>query len=511
MSLYQTITNGISSLIGLFSPRSAIAYSKAHAVLRGYDAGKAGGMDRNWIPGTKTGDLEIGGDWRKVIDKSRDLVRNNPMVADGMRKYVAFTVGTALWPQSRVRSSDGKALDKITCDKIEQAFSLWAEHCLVSGGDWDDGKKLVARHFKTDGEVLVLKASTDIHPLQLQIIESDQLDTTIDGDLKNGNAAVRGIEFNKFGRPVAYHILDTHPGDWLFSIKSVRIPAERVIHVFSPDRVTESRGICHFVSSIIPAYTHDQQKKAVMDLLRIAAAYGIFVESDFPEDYVYGLPTETQAAGSEGQTKAQPYQYVNPAGIHYMRRGEKINSVVPAQPTAAYKDFEQSHLRGEASGFGMSYETFTGDLTNANYSSLRQGQVNERAEFRQDTDLFIRKLCMPIFREWMDAEILAGGLRLPGYWSRRSEYQRVVFSRPGLPSPDPVKEEVADKQALENGTTTRRIIAERKGEDLDDILDQLEQEISAMKAKGIIVPDPKQPPAPPAQNAKGSTDAQVQE
>ena len=75
----------------------------------------------------------------------------------------------------------------------------------------------------------------------------------------------------------------------------------------------------------------------------------------------------------------------------------------------------------------------------------------------------------------MDAEVI-NGLRLKNYWQSRDYYQQFRFTLPALPAADAVKEEVADAKALENKTTTRRMICERKGVDYDELIEELRQE-----------------------------------
>lgn len=486
--IYDFITKAISAGIGIFSPRAAIDYLKGHQVLRKYDAAKSTGPNALWAPSLTTGDQEIGADWRKTIDRARDLVRNNSFTANGVRTYAAFVVGSALWPQAKVRGPGGKGLDKPICDLIENRFEAWAEKCCVNGDSWDDAKRLVARHFKTDGEVIVHRVSTKRHPFLLEVLETDQLDTSVDGKLANGNYAVRGIEFDQYGAPVAYHLLEAHPGEYVYSTKTARVKAADVFHIFDRERATESRGICKFVSSVLPLYDHGKQKDAIMHLLRIAAAYGVFVETDYPEDYAVGLPSDEIDQGNG--TTQQPYKYINPAGIHYMGRGQKINSAKPEQPTANYSEFERSHLRSSAAGFGMSYETFTGDLSNVNYSSLRHGRANEQALFRMDSGLFISKFALPAYRQWMDAEHLAGNLFFAGYWQRKEHFQRVTFNLPPFPWIDPAKEAAANEVEIKQGVKTRREICESQGKDFDDVIAELALEKEMMEAAGIYPSDP---------------------
>jgi lambda family phage portal protein len=488
--IYEAITRGIAGLIGIFSPGSAAQYLRGHTALRQYDAGKNIGVDRRFNPQTKTGDREIGEDWRKATDKARDILRNNGFMANSQRIATAFTVGTSIWPKPRVKDANG-TVDKIISKTIFNSFCDWAEVCCVNGQDWDYVKKMAFKHMKSDGEVVIHEASTDLHPFQLEVLEPDQIDSTVDdfgGSVPNGrapgNRCVRGIEFNRFGRPVAYWLLDAHPGDTIFGTKSRRVPADQIYHIFDPNRATETRGICDFVSSIIPSFSHQQHRFAVMDLLRIAAAYGIFIESEYPEDF-FEEPTVEKPSTQDEKKLYSPKAYVTPAGIHVLRKGEKISHAKPEQPTAAFKDVEQSHLRMAAAGAGMSFETFTGDLSNVNYSSLRAGQVNERALFRMTTDLIIRKFAGRAYSRWMDVEVLRKALLLPGYWNQKKKYQEVSWSLPGFPSTDQLKDETADSIALANGTTSRRIICERKGIDFDDLADELEYENNLLLGKGI--------------------------
>lgn len=235
-----------------------------------------------------------------------------------------------------------------------------------------------------------------------------------------------------------------------------------------------------------------------MDLLRIAAAYGIFIKTDHPEDELMQAESENSAAGSEvTDSDGKPIKFVNPAGMHILGPGKSIETCKPDQPTSTFSEFERSHLRMEAAGFNMSYETFTGDLSNANYSIYRAGQINERLGFRSDSDLMIRKMTTPIYRAWMDFEVLLNGMRLPGYLTRKREYQRVSWSLPALPSNDPTKDEEADKAALANGTTNRHVISERKGLDYEDVSETLALEEKDRAARGLVSPAPTtQSPAP---------------
>ena len=58
-----------------------------------------------------------------------------------------------------------------------------------------------------------------------------------------------GIEFDKLGRRVAYHLYRSHPNDGALApmsgtggINTVRVPASEIIHLFRPLRPKQIRG-----------------------------------------------------------------------------------------------------------------------------------------------------------------------------------------------------------------------------------------------------------------------------
>ena len=68
-----------------------------------------------------------------------------------------------------------------------------------------------------------------------------------------GNKIVAGVEFNSIGRRVAYHVLKEHPEEsglfGSFGGETVRVPADRVRHLYNPLRPSAARGEPWFSSA----------------------------------------------------------------------------------------------------------------------------------------------------------------------------------------------------------------------------------------------------------------------
>jgi len=83
-------------------------------------------------------------------------------------------------------------------------------------------------------------------------------------------------------------------------------------------------------------------------------------------------------------------------------------------------------LRGIASGMGVSYNSLAGDLEGANYSSLRQGALEDRDYWKTLQQWFIDHFMYPIYEAWLECAILSGALA-PLKASNAEKYKSVNF------------------------------------------------------------------------------------
>jgi capsid protein len=83
--------------------------------------------------------------------------------------------------------------------------------------------------------------------MRLQVLEPDYLDLHRNGVVTaGGGQIIDGIEFDKQGRRVAYWLFTSHPGSarlMTTQFASVRVPADRVLHIYRVDRPGQVRGV----------------------------------------------------------------------------------------------------------------------------------------------------------------------------------------------------------------------------------------------------------------------------
>ena len=148
---------------------------------------------------------------------------------------VSNAVGTGIKPQSKAKNAEfSKAVqalwlrwsDEADSHGVHDFYGLQASICrsMIEGGECF----VRFRVRRTEDGLSV--------PLQLQALESEHLDTSVNRILATGNMVRNGIEFNKLGQREAYYLFREHPGEKLLisNGESVRIPPRKCFIFINP-------------------------------------------------------------------------------------------------------------------------------------------------------------------------------------------------------------------------------------------------------------------------------------
>lgn len=454
---------------------------------RSYYAATTNSPSGRWNPSSRAdADTDILKDGAKVRARIRDLERNNSQIFGALNRYVLNTVGDGMYFQSKV--SENNIPDRETSNIIENYVESWGEKGMVNGDSFWDMQQLGLRTFLRDGEVFIVKRFID-RKLKYQIIEADQLDESYHGRIDEDTYAVKGIIFSKYGLPLYYQVLDCHPGDSVItssSFKSTRIPASDVMHLLYKKRPSQKRGISEFASIIMDVFDSGEYTDATLTLARIAAAYGIFVETPYPDEHIDLTEEESVIYGNKAMTKN--IGYVQPGALHYVRPGENVKTVNPSQPTAVYESFIATRDRRAAVGVGQSYESFAGDYSKSTYSSARQGMLLERQLYRFFSSLLDRKLNYPVLEQVLDYGVLSRQLLIANYFLQKPKYLKGRFTRPRHEWIDLANEAKSNVAEIQLGIKTRRQISEDRGDNWEDLVTELAAEENLMRKLGLSVP-----------------------
>ncbi|WP_255697544.1 phage portal protein [Pseudacidovorax sp. NFM-22] len=215
----------------------------------------------DWYPGGGSADADLLPDLDLLTARSRDLTRNNGLMAGGIQTLRDNIVGAVLrlssTPDYRLLGwSREKARD--WGNNTEAHFRSWAETTECDAGRSLNLLGLTLQALSGSmvngdglGLPLWLPRPGSSWGTRIMMVESDRLATP---SALAANPNIRGgIEFDQHGAPTFYNVRRTHPGDALGAWASgadewERIPAftawgrRRVLHLHDKERTGQSRG-----------------------------------------------------------------------------------------------------------------------------------------------------------------------------------------------------------------------------------------------------------------------------
>lgn len=407
-----------------------------------------------------------GGDLLRA--RARELVRSNPYAANAAASFAAHAVGTGIKPSSLVRDGALK-------ERIQRLWLDWTDEADADGlTDFYGLQAMVAKSLFEAGECFIRFRPRRMEdgfsvPLQLQLIPAEQLPLSKNETLPGGREVLMGVEFNGIGQRLAYHFLRHHPGD----IRQrgqvqkghgvfVRVPADQVIHVFQPQQEGQIRGLPRIAPAIPKLWLLEQYDDAELDRKKVAAMFAAFVTRPQAED-VLGeddAPRDEDGAALLG---------LQPGTMQLLLPGEDIKFSDPADVGGSYEAFQYRTLLACCSAMGVPYTNVTGDLRQANYSSLREGKIEFRRRVEQiQFNTLVFQLCRPVWNRWIREAALSGALDLPGFASNPSPYRQVKWIPPKWDWVDPLKDRKAEIEAIKAGLKSRSDVIESEGSDAEE-------------------------------------------
>ena len=481
LEAYDIITSLVSAFRAIRNPRAAALYRAERSGYRTYVAGELDGPNQNFRPKMKSADAETRRSMATIVGRCRDQAQNNPNICGAIRRIINNVVRSGIRPQFTFRAPAGK-LDRDVNKLWEDDFKRWARYASADGHDslWAL-QRLGLRHMWHDGGYLIHRVYDEsipgVVPLRLELLELDHLDKCMDGVLKNGNTVSRGKEFDASGKPVAYWIYPSHPGDTTYSSamqKSLRIPAEEIIDVYDRERISQRHGVPWIVSIVMEAYDLEDYRSYERMGAKVAAAFGAFIKSAYPE-MGGGLGLSAKANDWPVSNSDAP-THIEPSLIQWLPQGTDITFGGSNRPGNQYEPYVKESRRTQSVPTGMSYESYANDYTDASYSSTRSGALEERLSYQGQQFFLNEKVNARIIRWYVEAAWLSGlaPMSMPGFARDPYPYfEAVSHQNPGWIWQDPQKDGNAAVTKIEKTySSTYRKIAAEQGHDWDEVLDE---------------------------------------
>lgn len=461
----------LDRLIAYVSPRAGLRRAQARAAasaVRSYDAAKRTRRTQGWVAGGTSANAEVLRDLPTLRARSRDLVRNNAHANRAVAIWTAHLVGAGLLPQCKHASP---ALAR----QAEELWQAWARQADAEGGTVEGVMALAVRAMVEGGDALIrrvpVRPSAGAVPLRLAVLEGDHLSTV--ADRATGPRIVGGVEVDELGRRVAYHVLQSHPGDVsTTSSAAIRVPASDATLLYLRQRPGQLRGVPWLSPVMLPLRDLDEWREAALVKAKVEACFSAAI-TRVDGDTAPIMPSSTDRDGNRVEA-------LEPGMMVYLQPGEDVRPIAPSTNTS-FEPFALAQLLGIATGVGLTYDQITGDLRQANYSSLRAGKIEFRRLLEQiQFQTVIPMAAEPVWRWFVEAAMTAG--LLPG--NDPAEYAADWIPPRNEPI-DPLKDVEADIQAVRAGFVPPRAIVQGYGWPAQAVIDDQKAWAEALDAAGV--------------------------
>lgn len=532
------LTRAIDSTIRALAPGWAMKRAHARAALDYADALAAhAAAEHNrttadWKADALTADQANLPELSDITARARASVRNDWVGASIIRTYRRNVVGKGI-TASAAAMRDGNP-DEALSDQLTRSFRRWGRNpdlVDVQGRKTlHDFMLLAIAEKKAVGSTFVVwshvpRRTSTAAGLSLQAFEVEQLATERDRIGKRDTNEIRnGIEIDRNGRPMAYHVhLEKHPmegfGDGRERI--TRIDAHRVIHLGHQSRVLETLAVSEMAPVLHQmwnrqGYDHGELlAKKLESFLAFAIKRG---PQSAPTPMGY---TATASAGSasDPQTGSNESEYRRmnfAAGLMpVLGMGEEIQGFHWDRPGANYDRYMYRQIGGHAAGVGLGYNTVARDWANTSYASLRQGVLEDGKEYDLEQLHLIDHMLRPLWVRYVTFGVMEGKFSAPGFLTDpvvAEDLLEVDFQPPERPWIDPAKQAAAMKIMLDYQLINRDDIMNERGVDWREHLrkvdaikkfaDRLGIEFAEDKADGPAVS-----PSEPKVHGTGDDDA----
>ena len=488
----------------------------------GYNGGSvtSRGMT-NWNPLLTSPNAAVTRDRSRIIARSRDMLRNAPIARGAVLKKAGKVVGTGLAYHSRI-DADALGMTEDAAEewqeKAEREFGYIASECDITAEADFYEQQYLAFLAAMDGDVLVtfpaVKRPGNVYATKIQLIEGDRVSNP-DGVLDTPTLTA-GIEYDRWGAVVAYHVLNQHPGEISSKIPKRwdRIEAvapttgRRVARLlYVRERVGQVRGMPMVAPLLEPLHKLDKFADSTLMNAIVSSMFTVFIET--PGDGIGGLPLpgennqDTDAPTSERNIR------MGPAAVMELPPGYRPQFANPSNPNQNFDPFFLAYVRQMAMALETPYEVLMG-VYNSSYSASRAALLDAWTVWKRFRAWLVTGMCQPFLEAWMDEAVAFGRLDAPGYFDDPAIRRAYLGSEwigdaPG--SLDPLKEAQAAVLKIEKNLSTHATeIASMSGSSWRDTIRQRARENKELLAAGLSASaQPGTSPSPAPSNSGDTT------
>ena len=424
--------------------------------------------------------------------RSRMLYMSAPIATAALKRQRTNIVGAGLRLKATIdRETLGMTQEQAEAwqRKVQAEFALWAQRkqsCDATGVNNFYGlQQLVALSWPMSGDVFALIKRTTPTPLmpyslRLHLLEADRVRTPETAQatgvqnnpflvalttarLPNGNIIYDGVEVDKGGAVVAYHVANTYPNQWDGEMtKFARVEAygketglPNILHIMDTERPEQYRGVPYLAQAIEPLLQMRRYTEAEITAAVVQSFFTAFIKTEAGAD---DMPFNE--IGGDGQMEASrdPNEYeMGPGAMNILEPGEDVTFGSPTHPNTGFDTFMRSLCEQVGSALEIPADLLLMSF-NSSYSASRAALLEAWKGFRMRREWLADDFCKPVYEIWLTEAVARGRISAPGFLTDpiiRQAYLGSEWIGPSQGQLDPTKEVAAAVSAIENGLSTR--------------------------------------------------------
>jgi len=474
-----------------------------------------------WHPPLGFSGSDLYGEWSTTTGRARDLDQNNGWINGGLDRRVESVIGGQIrlsaQPVHELLNRDYDWRMGWTGD-VQSRFRVWGsdiERRCDARQNLSFGAlaKLAYLTYSRDGEAAAEIRDSErglANTTNILLVEPERISTPQDRSIMESPAFRRGIEYDANGAATAYWVRSGNPSDPTPGqniLRWVRIPARgptgraKFVHIFSPRRVEQNRGVSRLAEIMVPAKMLDRVDRAEVNAALKSAIYSLFIKSPGTTEDLESALAPVSGEGNQidpwiaaylDYRKTKPVS-VDGAQVNHLLPDEDV--VVPPRdsPNSNYPEFARFILQKIAGSIGISYPQISQDWSGINYSSAR-ALLNELwRSFLEDRHFFTQHFLTPIYAAWLEMEVALGTVKIPGgpanFYRNKTAICMAEWIGPGRGSVDPAKEANANNLDTAAGRKSTVECILETGRDPSDVLAEEMWYLTEREKRGLDAPN----------------------
>ena len=458
-----------------------------------------------WLVGGGSAEDDIDLHGAILRQRARDLFAGGGLARSGPTTLTTNVVGWGIQPKPKI---DGEALglsdeaqDEWERNTLRE-FKLWAENPMCDAERQQNFYGLQQLAFLSElvsGDAFVLFGMKENkrtpYTTVIRILEADRVSTpdSQDGEsesteLDGGGRIVDGVEIDKEGAVVRYHIASRHPlmenatdiVEWtaIDAIgKDTGYP--NILHIMTVERPEQRRGIPFVAAQIEQIKQLDRYLTSELAANVVSSMLTAFIISD-ADDGKLGM--EDAVNEDEKVTDDELKLELAPGAIYSMPPGKKIQELNPLRNNSAFESFVATMETLIGASMGIPKEVLVKKYE-SNYTAARGALLDFWREVRVRRTAFNASFNQPIYEQWLSEAVANGRIEAPGFFDDpaiRQAWCGCMWMGASMGHVDPLKEVKAATERIANNITTQEQEAsEYNGNDWLANIRQRKKEITA--------------------------------